>query len=390
MIALDKLVEVGFTLSQATDISTFFRNVGYLTTDSSCVKSGVVIPDNKIFVIDNFDSLNLILKSDSQEYMDISKILIQKGNMNPNKGRVNAVILYIATLSSGETWSDLVTEFISVNGNWAQLVLNTTVDGNIKAAATSALTNNRLLVAQTVNEDVANAVSNNVALQLRALNNSNILLTYHTTANESLAAGLAGIMANPNLGANGSLYSTVTDITPEDYTSTVNTNLDNQNVSYYININAINGGSVSQYASPIVMGGLMVNGEDAKRRYIRFCLDLLLKAKAIDFLKKKLPYEDSSADVLLAMLKAVFIKCQTNGLVKVDSIIKNGDEIIETKGFDLQVIYPEVLREIDETLYNSQTYKIQGYYRDRLTGRKVEIDLLIDPTEADLNALLGM
>ena len=67
MIALDKLVEVGFTLSQATDISTFFRNVGYLTTDSSCVKSGVVIPDNKIFVIDNFDSLNLILKSDSQE-----------------------------------------------------------------------------------------------------------------------------------------------------------------------------------------------------------------------------------------------------------------------------------------------------------------------------------
>ena len=390
MIALDKLVEIGFTLSQATDISTFFRNVGYLTVGETCVKTGVVIPDNKILIIDSTDTLNATLKSDSQEYMDIAKVLVQKGNMNPNKGRVNAVVLYLGALSSGETWGDLVTEFISVNGNWSQLLINTNVSANILSAAASALLNNRLFVAQTTSDDVANAVSNNIAIQLKALNNANTLLTYHTTANESLACGLAGIMANPNLGAVGSLYSTVTDVTPEDYTSTVNTNLDNQNVTYYSNINAINGGSVSQYASPIVMGGYMINGEDAKRRYIRFCLDLLLKAKSIDFLKKKLGYEDSSADVLLAMLKSVMIKAQTNGLIKQNSIVTNGDNVTENKGFELFVIYPEVLREIDETLYNSQTYKIQGYYRDSLTGRKVEIDLLIDPTEADLNALLGL
>ena len=390
MIALDKLVEIGFTLSQATDISTFFRNVGYLTVGETCVKTGVTIPDNKVLIIDTTDTLNATLKSDSQEYMDIAKVLVQKGNMNPNKGRANAVVLYLGALSSGETWGDLVTEFISVNANWSQLLLNTNVSANIQSAAASALLNNRLLVAQTASDDVANAVSNNIAIQLKALNNANTLLTYHTTANESLAAGLAGIMANPNLGAVGSLYSTVTDIMPEDYTGTVNTNLDNQNVTYYSNINAINGGGVSQYASPIVMGGYMINGEDAKRRYIRFCLDFLLKAKSIDFLKKKLGYEDSSADVLLAMLRSIMIKGQTNNLIKKDSIVKNGDDVIESKGFELFVIYPEVLREIDETLYNSQTYKIQGYYRDSLTGRKVEIDLLIDPTEADLNALLGL
>lgn len=387
MISLDKLVEIGFTLSQATDISIFFRNVGYLTMGETCVKDDVVIPTNKVLVIDSTDTLNATLKSDSQEYMDIATILTQKGNMKPNQGRVNSVIVYLGTLASGETWGALVDEFISVNANWSQLLINTTVDANIQLVAEKALLNNRLFVAQTVSDDIANAVSGNIAIQLKALNNANTLLTYHTTANESLASGLAGIMANPNLGAVGSLYSTVTNVTPEDYTTTVNTNLDNQNVTYYSNVNAINGGGVSQYASPVVMGAYMINGEDAKRRYIRFCIDFLMKARCIDFLKKKLNYEDVSADILLSMLKAVLKGGQTNGLIKQDSILTSGDTTYENLGFEIKAIYPSELREIDETLYNAQTYKIIGYYRDALTGRKVEIELFIDPTEAEKNTL---
>ena len=387
MISLDKLVEIGFTLSQATDLSLFFRNVGYLTVGETCVKDGVVIPANKILVIDSNETLNATLKSDSQEYMDISKVLVQKGNMNPNKGRVNAVVLYLATLSSGETWGDLVDEFVGVNGNWAQLLVNTTTDVNVKAVADKVSTINRLFVGQVNSSNIANAVSGNIALLLKALDNADTMLAYHTTANENLAAGLVGIMANPNLGATGSLYSTVTNITPEDYTATVNTNLDNQYVTYYSNVNSINGGSVSQYASPIVMGGYMINGEDAKRRYIRFYLDILMKARCIDFLKKKLTYEDVSADVLLSMLKAVLKAGQTNGLIKKDSVVTSGDETYEELGYELRTVYPSELREVDETLYNAQTYKIIGYYRDSLTGRKVEIELFIDPTEAEKTTL---
>lgn len=385
MISLDKLVEIGFTYSQATTLSTFFRNVGYLTVGETCVKEGVVIPTNKVLVIDSNDTLNATLKSDSQEYMDISTILVQKGNMNPNKGRVNAVILYLGALSSGETYGDLVDEFISVNANWSQLLVNTTVDTNIKLIADKALTNNRLFVAQTDSDNIANAVSNNIAMQLKALNNANTLFTYHTTANESLASGITGIMANPNLGSVGALYSTVTNVTPEDYTATVNTNLDNQNVVYYSNVNAINGGGVAQYATPIVMGSTMINGEKTQRRYIRFCLDFLLKAKCIDFLKKKLGYNDVSADVLLSMVKSVLIGCQTNGMIKPDSVVTTGDETLENLGFEVKVVYPTELRLEDETLYNNQTYKVQGYYRDNLMGEKVVIDLLIDPTKAEMS-----
>ena len=387
MIALDKLVEIGFTYATATNLSAFFRNVGYLTVGTDSLITGVELPADKVIVINTMDDLKATLKSDSQEYMDISTILVQKGNMNPNRGRVNSVIVYFATLSSGETWGDLVDEFVGVNANWSQLFINTNVDEDILAAGKKVVENDRLFVAQTASENIANAVADNIASQLKALNNANTMITYHTTSNETLAGGLEGIMANPNLGATGALYSTVTNVTPEDYTATVNTNLDNQNITYYSNVNAINGGGVSQYATPIVYGGYMINGEDAKRRYIRFYIDKMMKARCIDFLKKKLGYEDVSADVLLSMLKSVLKGCQANGLIKQDSIIRTGDATIETLGFELKTIYPSELREVDETLYNAQTYKVVGYYRDSLTGRKVEIDLFIDPNEAEKSTL---
>lgn len=392
MISLDKLVEIGFTLAQATDLSAFFRNVGYLTIGEECVKDGVVIPPDKVLII-NKDSLADTLKSDSQEFMDLQNLFIQNNNMNPNKGRVNNVILYlgeIAEAESGETQEtigDLVDEFIGVNGNWSQLLVKTSSDEEIGLVAEKVLLRNRLYVAQTDSTDVSGAVENNIAELLKALNNYNTMICYHTTANESLAAGLVGIMANPNLGSTGALYSTVTNITPEDYSNDVNTHLDDLGITYYGNINAINGGSVSQYASPIVMNAKMANGEDGKRRYIRFCLDILLKAKSIDFLKKKLGYEDSSADVLLSMLKSVLKGCQAVGMIKKDSIIRSGDETITNLGFEIQTVYPTELREVEETLYNTQTYKIIGYYRDILTGKKVMIDLLIDPSEADKSAI---
>ena len=113
----------------------------------------------------------------------------------------------------------------------------------------------------------------------------------------------------------------------------------------------------------------------------------MLKARCIDFLKKKLTYEDVSADILLSMLKSVLKAGQTNGLIKRDSVVTSGDQTFEELGYELRTVYPSELREVDETLYNAQTYKVIGYYRDALTGRKVEIELFIDPTEAEKTTL---
>ena len=107
----------------------------------------------------------------------------------------------------------------------------------------------------------------------------------------------------------------------------------------------------------------------------------MLNADTLDFLKRKLGYEDISAKILDSMLSSVLIEAQINGLVKQDTETK--------KGFELFVTPPSKLQETEPTLYNSETYKVYGYYRDSKTGRKVQIDLFIDPTDAELNMLLG-
>lgn len=379
MISIDKLVSIGFTVSQATDISKFFRNIGYMAKYTAAdLVEGATIPTDKIIKIDTVDSLKTIFKSDTQFYKDLECLLNQKGNAEPNQSNVNQVVVYQVTETD---YGVAIDNFVKVNANWAQLTIDSRDAADIEKAAAKALANNRLFVSQTSDEDVSTKAENNVAIKLAKADNANTLFTYHGVDTESLGYGLPSIMAQNQLGSVGPLYSTVTGVTPQDYTSTVNANLDEQNVTYYSEVNPINGGGVSEYASPIVYGGYMINGEDAKRRYIRFTIDLLLKAKSLDFLKKKLGYEDISANVLDSMLSSVLIECQINGLVKKD---------IETKkGFELFVTPPSKLQETEPTLYNSETYKVVGYYRDSKTGRKVQIDLYIDPTDAELNSLIG-
>lgn len=379
MISIDKLVQIGFTVLQATDISKFFRNIGYAAKFTAAdLVEGTTIPTDKIFKIDTTDSLKTIFKSDTQFYKDLECLLTQKGNAKPNQSNLNQVVVYQVTETD---YGVAVDNFVKVNANWAQLTIDSRTDTDIEKAAAKALANARLFVSQTSDEDVSTKAENNVAIKLAKANNANTFFTYHGVDTESLATGLAAIQAQNQLGAVGPLYSTVTSVTPQDYTSTVNANLDEQNVTYYSEVNPINGGGVSEYASPIVYGGYMINGEDAKRRYIRFALDLLLKAKSLDFLKKKLGYEDVSANVLDSMLTSVLIEAQRNNLVKKDTETK--------KGFELFVTPPSELQETEPTLYNSETYKVVGYYRDSKTGRKVQIDLYIDPTEAELNSLIG-
>lgn len=383
MISLDKLVQVGFTVKQATSLALFFRNIGYLTTNTAGLMTDFSLPENKVVVIDSIDTLKAVFKADTEDYALIETILNQKGNMKPNQSKLNNVIVYVGTLAEGQNWGNLVDEMISVNANYAQLLVATKDAEEIKNAGAKALANNRLLVAQTDNEDVANKVTGNVAQALKALNNANVMLMYKEAPMEFLNAGVASIMAQGYLGAVGSLYSTVTSVTPEDYTATVNANLDEQNVSYYTYVNPINGGGVEQYASPIVVGGYMINGEDAKRRYIRYCIDLMLKAKAVDFLKGKHGYTQEASVLLSAELNSLFVAFQTNELVRNTEIV--GDK--KVYGFEIKVYSPSEIRELDEEAYNTQKWLVKGYYRDVLTGRAVEIDLFIDPTDAQLNTL---
>ena len=55
----------------------------------------------------------------------------------------------------------------------------------------------------------------------------------------------------------------------------------------------------------------------------------------------------------------------------------------DTDGFYLNVLSMAETKKNYVSLYNNQTYKVVGWYIDALTGRKVDISLSVDPTDAE-------
>lgn len=387
MFSLDKLVSMGFTINQATVINKLFKRVGYAAKfTAEDLVAGATVPENKIFQINSIDGLKAIFKSSTKFYTDIETILVQKGNSNPWQGKVETVVVY--QVGSDKDYGQAIDDFIKVNANYGQILIDSRKIADIQAAAVKANANARLFVAQTYDESIKNNTEGNIATALKGLNIERCLLFYHPEE-EFIAGGIAGVLAQHQLGLTGPLFATVTNCTPQNFDETTNNNLESLNVASYQYVNPINGGGVEEYATPIVYPGNQIEGTDTKREYIKFSLDLLLKAKSVDFLKRALTYEDVSAKILEGMLESVLIEAQKGDgafkrLVKLDTTKTDGTVV---KGFELRVGRPSDLQDEQPNLYNTETYPVTGYYRDAKTGKKVDINFTVDPTNADLAAL---
>ena len=387
MFSLDKLVSMGFTINQATVINKLFKRVGYAAKfTAEDLVAGATVPENKIFQINSIDGLKAIFKSSTKFYTDIETILVQKGNSNPWQGKVETVVVY--QVGSDKDYGQAIDDFIKVNANYGQILIDSRKVADIQAAAVKANANARLFVAQTYDESIKNNTEGNIATALKGLNIERCLLFYHPNE-EFIAGGIAGVLAQHQLGLTGPLFATVTNCTPQNFDETTNNNLESLNVASYQYVNPINGGGVEEYATPIVYPGNQIEGTDTKREYIKFSLDLLLKAKSVDFLKRALTYEDVSAKILEGMLESVLIEAQKGDgafkrLVKLDTTKSDGTVV---KGFELRVGRPSDLQDEQPSIYNTETYPVTGYYRDAKTGKKVDINLTVDPTNADLAAL---
>lgn len=377
MISIDKLVEIGFTLPQATDISAYLSNAGYVGDfTSSDLVSGYNMPANKVVVISNIDELDSIFAPGTKYYNDLSVLLMQKNNAKPNQSRINQVVVFQKT--DEDDIASAFTALMNLNANFSQLYISSSLKADIVAVAAKAEVSGRLFIAQTSDEDVASGTAGNVAETLAAKNYTNTKLITHIDS-ESLKGALLGVMANPYLGSVGDLYSQFSGVTPQNYDSTSMSNFDKNNVGYYSYVNAISGVGVEQYAKKIFYGNKQVNGEITKRRYIRFTIDLLLKFKVLDFLAKKLSYQESSNSILEENLKSVLIGCQSNDLIVQDSE--------DTNGFYLKCMPIAKVKTNYPTDYSNQVYHAQGWYIDALTGTKVIIDLTVNPSDSEKSAI---
>lgn len=372
-----KLINFGITLPYATDLGVFFSSCAYIgdfvDTD---LKDDVTVPSSGYFTFGSTEEVASKFLSTTQYYKDLVAIFTQNGNTRPNQGRVQRVICFQKT-EGHSTWGDAFTELHTANGNWAQICISSrdaTAIASV-ASAVESVTGGRLFEAQTSDADVTTNGSGNIALTLKTAGYANTKLTYTGVSTDSISPAIMAIQASEKLGANGDLYSKLSGQSAREYESSIESALDDNNVSYYTTVNPVSGGSVSAYATNIYYGGKMANGEDAKRRRIRFYIEYMMKAVSLDFLAKKLTYQDRSGAVLESMLTALLIECQSNDLIVQDTE--------DTNGFYLNVLSMAETKKNYVSLYNTQTYKVVGWYIDALTGRKVDISLSVDPSDAE-------
>ena len=387
MANIDQFVSVGFTISRATSLAIFFSNIGYLcTATQSDFVDGYEIPENKIIAIATIETLKETFKSSTQYYKDIETLLTQKGNLRPNKSGVNNVIVYVATLSSGEDYGNLVDEFLSVNANFARMTIDSRSVTDILAAAKKAQANDVRFVAQTSSSTISSATSGNIMSVMKGLGLDLIDVDFHNDDTEALACADGAVATQEIMGSVGDLYSQFTNVSPKQYTDTVETNLKNLNASFYTTVAFKEGGSLDAYAQKLLLGGYTVTGEDRKRRDIRYYFDKIFKARALDFLAKKLAYQNSSANILNEMFTKILLEGQRNNLIVEDEYEDDTQQVV--KGFQIRPIYPTELKKTNPTAYNAKRYQFVGYYIDALTGREVAIDLYVDPEDYE-KAQLG-
>ena len=154
MISIDKLVEIGFTLPQSTDISAYLSNIGYIGTYTSTdMLATASIPTDKVVVFSDLEGLKAYFLPDKQIYKDIECILTQKGNTNPNRSGLNNVIVYQKQVGQAN-YGAAVDAFVTVNSNYAQILIDSRTDTDILSAAAKTLSNQKLFVAQTLDADI--------------------------------------------------------------------------------------------------------------------------------------------------------------------------------------------------------------------------------------------
>jgi hypothetical protein len=161
--------------------------------------------------------------------------------------------------------------------------------------------------------------------------------------------------------------------------------MNSANVAYYTNVSPIDGGNTEGFGYNWVIGSKMLGGALRQREMIKHYIKKALGLMALEFFNQKPMYDETGNNLLLSMAERRFRSFQTYNLV----IPTVGDQI----GFQLKVIPIRVgadsIMNTDYEAYQAKKFKLQGYYYDAIVGEKVEFMFYVDPTDEQVEQILG-
>lgn len=378
MTVYDNLISILFKLPDGRNLEEYFKNillVGEIdaTTD---LKEDVTFSANGVKKYESYDEVLEDFLPTSQFAIEANAVFNQKNNSQTTS---QVKYLIIANQEDDQTIAQALDNAKAIDGKFVKVVPVSRTAADIQAVAAWCLTNDRFCDFVVTNAaNVADIVSggNNYAYGI-----------FRKNATDPVASAVASTSTTGHFGSkDGSAqFTQLSGILPETYTGAEISTMKSSNIAYYTNVSPIDGGDTSDFGYNWVIGSRMLGGELRQREMIKHYIKKAIGLMALEFFNQKPMYDETGNNLLLSMAERRFRSFQTYNLV----IPTVGEQV----GFQLKVIPIRVgadsIMNTDYEAYQAKKFKLVGYYYDAIVGEKVEFMFYVDPTDEQIEQILG-
>ena len=378
---LEKFFSILFKMPDGRSMETYFKSVAMITpVATSDLKSGKTFPADGLLTVSSIDGIAEYFQESSQIYKEAVAIFNQKSN-NQTPSQIQYLLVY--KKGDDDTYTEALNKAKAINTKFAQVTMTSRTASDIVEVSGWCLLNERFLSATINLEDIADLTTLKTGLN----NYAYILARKDETLTEGIGSAVASTTTKGYFGGtDGSAqFTQLVGVTPEQYSDSEINSLDSANIGYYSNVSPVDGSGAEDFGYNWVIGSNMIGGEKRQRMMIKDYIKKSLALTVLEFLNKKPGYDEDGNAILWGMLQTKFRSFQTYNLV-----IANTEEL---DGFVVNVKRirgtADSIQNTDIEAYNKKCYKVYGYYYDKLTGEKVDIDLTVDPTSMEVEQLLA-
>ena len=377
MTVYEDLISILFKLPDGRSLEEYFKNVllvGKITEED--LQESVDFPTTGLAKYSSYDEVIAVFKPASQIAIEANAVFNQKSNTQTTS---QIQYLMIAKQDTDGTIAEALDRAKAVDGRFAKVVPLSREAGDIKAVADWCLTNKRFTDFVVTDVDsVADIVSggNNYAYGI-----------FRKAPNEPIASAVASTSTCGYFGAkDGSAqFTQLSGILPETYTGEEISEMKTNNVAFYTNVSPIDGGQTDGFGYNWIIGSRMLGGELRQRQMIKDYIEKNIGLMALEFFNQKPIYDETGNNLLLSMAQKRFRSFQTYNLV----IATNAEQT----GFELKVTPIRTgsnsIMNTDVEAYNAKKFKLTGYYYDAIVGEKVDFLFYVDPSDEQIEQLLG-
>ncbi len=377
MSVYDNLISILFKLPDGRSLEEYFKNVllvGKINTGD--LQADVEFPSSGLKKYSSYDEVLADFVPTSQFALEANAVFNQKNNTQTTS---QLQYLMIAEQGASESVGDALDKAKAVDGKFVKVVPLSREAADVKAAADWCMTNDRFCdFVVTDVDDVAQIVAgeNNYAYGI-----------FRKNSTDPIASAVASTSTCGHFGGkDGSAqFTQLAGILPETYSGAQISEMNSNNVAYYTNVSPVDGGETDSFGYNWVIGSRMLGGELRQRQMIMHYIKKSMGLMALEFFNQKPVYDETGNNLLLSMAEKQFRSFQTYNLVIANTADQTGYELKVTPirtGSDS-------IMNTDTEAYNAKKFKLTGYYYDAIVGEKVDFLFYVDPSDEQVEQILG-